>query len=198
MEPYTVLPDRPLADAGPYAKIFLGLGIERFSQACRYVHELPYGYNSDRDDPMTLFAENKGSCTTKHAVIALLGGELGLAIDKHVGVYPMTEALVTGTGPILERHRLPYVPMIHCFLVSGGRRVDLSEGNKNGKNGPIDDFLYIEKVAPDIAEKEEYLLYRKALKEHVLPRQEFRQVEMKTVLKAREEGILLLKANLKT
>ena len=52
--------------------VFLGLGIDRFLGACRHVHELPYGYNSDKDDPMTLFAERKGTCTTKHAVIGLL------------------------------------------------------------------------------------------------------------------------------
>ncbi len=63
----------------------------------------------------------------------------------------MTEALVTGTSKILECYQLPYVPMVHCFLVFENHRVDLSEGNRNGKNGPIDDLLYTVTVEPCIS-----------------------------------------------
>jgi hypothetical protein len=88
--------------------------------------------------------------------------------------------------------------MVHCFLANENHRVDLSEGNQNGKNGPIDQFLYSEKVEANISAKTEYLLYRKALKNHVLPAEELKGMDMKTILKAREEGILLLKENIKT
>ena len=70
MEPYTVFPNKAIVNQGPIARTFLSMGIKDFHHACRYVHELPYGYNSDRDDLMILFKENMGSCTTKHAVIA--------------------------------------------------------------------------------------------------------------------------------
>lgn len=198
MEHYSVFPDKTIVDAGPVSGTFLGLGITRFHEACRHVHELPYGYNSDREDLMILFKESMGSCTTKHAVIATLAAELGLVIEKSIGIYAMTEGLVTGTNRILEEFRLPYLPMVHCFLVYENHRVDLSEGNRNGKNGPIDQFLHSEKVEANISAKDEYLLYRKALKNHVLPRKELQGVDMKTILKAREEGLLLLKANIKT
>jgi len=161
------------------------------------VHDLPYGYNSDRDDLMILFEENMGSCTTKHAVIATLAAKLEVAIDKYIGIYAMTEDLVTGTEKILERYRLPYLPMVHCFLVYKNHRVDLSEGNRNGKNGPIDDFLYTEGVAANISGRDEYLLYRRALKDHILPREELRGVKMKNILRAREKGLSLLRTNIK-
>ena len=196
MHRYTVFPEKTIVDKGPIASTFLGMGIETFHAACRYVNELPYGYNSDRDDPMILFKEKLGSCTTKHAVIATLASELEIAIDKHIGIYAMTETLVTGTIKILERYGLPYVPMVHCFLGFENQRVDLSEGNQNGKNGPIDEFLYTVMVAPCISAKDEYLLYRKTLSNHILRRSELEHVEMRTVLKAREEGLALLKANI--
>jgi hypothetical protein len=198
MEHHSVFPDKPIEDAGPVSRTFLDCGITRFHPACRYVHELPYGYNSDRDDLMILFRENMGSCTTKHAVVATLAAELDLVIEKCIGIYAMTEDLVTGTNQILEKYLLPYVPMVHCFLVYGNHRVDLSEGNQNGKNGPIDQFLHTEKVEAAIPAKDEYLLYRNAVKDHVLPRKELAGVEMKTILKAREEGLVLLKENLRT
>ena len=70
------MPDKPITDSGLVSNEFIGLGIRSFHEACRYVHELPYGYNSDRDDLMILFKEKMGTCTTKHAVIASLAAEL--------------------------------------------------------------------------------------------------------------------------
>jgi hypothetical protein len=196
MQKYTVFPDKPITNDGPIGETFSGLGIGTFHEACRYVHQLPYGYNSDRDDLMILFKEKMGSCTTKHAVIATLAAELGLSIHKKVGIYAMAEALVTGTQDILDRYRLPYVPMVHCFLDHEGQWVDLSEGNRNGKNGPIDQFLFTDDVAATISAKEEYRLYRQALKDEILSRPELEGIEMKTVLKAREEGLAVLRHNL--
>jgi hypothetical protein len=137
-----------------------------------------------------------GSCTTKHAVVAALARELGLPIAKNVGVYAMTEEIVSGTDRILAAHSLPYVPMLHCFLVCADHRVDLTEGNRNGKNRPIDVFLFTAPVDANIPAKDEYLLYRKALTEVVLKRPEFDGVALKRVLQAREDGLKLLATNL--
>jgi hypothetical protein len=196
MDKINAFPEKTISGDGAVSERFLDLGITRFREACRYVRRLPYGYNSDRDELMILFKEGFGSCTTKHAVIATLARELGLPIGKAIGIYAMTEALVTGTGAILARYSLPYVPMVHCFLVGDGVRVDLTEGNRNGKNRPIEDFLHTEEVSADISAKEEYLRYRKALHDHILSRRELQGTDLKTILKAREAGIALLKARI--
>lgn len=196
MDKFTVFPNAVIKTAGPVSDKFLSLGINGFIDACRYVHELPYGYNSNRDDLMILFKEKLGSCTTKHAVIATLAEESGLSIEKAIGIYAMTEEIVTGTGKILDRYGLPYVPMLHCFLVYGEHRVDLTEGNNNGKKRSIEDFLYTQKVIPNISAKDEYLLYRKALNEYILIENELKGIDLKSILKAREEGLALLKANI--
>ena len=196
MDKLTVFPEKSLSSAGTISHKFLSLGISSFIDACRYVHELPYGYNSDRDDLMILFKENKGTCTTKHAVISTLAIELNLPIEKHVGIYAMTEDIVTGSKEILEKYNLPYIPMIHCFLVYGEYKVDLSEGNNNGKNRSIEEFLFTQRVEPNISAKAEYLLYRKALKELLLTRKEMDGIEVTQVLHARENGLHLLKKNI--
>jgi hypothetical protein len=193
---YGVFPDMPIAGAGAISAEFLRLGITGFLEACRYVHEMPYGYNTDRDDLFVLFTEGKGTCTTKHAVIATLAKELGLKIFKNIGIYAMTEEIVSGTADILHEYDLPYVPMLHCFLVYGDFRVDLTAGNHNGKNRPINDFLHTEKVIPTITSKDEYLLYRSALKNHILLRQELEGVDIKRILQAREKGLTLLKSKI--
>jgi hypothetical protein len=196
MDKLTVFPNKHLSNAGIISAKFLSLGIKSFIQACQYVQEIPYGYNSNRDDLMILFKENKGTCTTKHAVIATLAKELNLSIEKSIGIYAMTEEMVTGTDEILKKFHLPYVPMIHCFLVCGEYRVDLSEGNNNGKNRPIEDFLYTQRVEPNISEKAEYLLYRKTLKNLILNRKEMKGVEITQILRAREQSLQLLKKNI--
>jgi hypothetical protein len=84
--------------------------------------------------------------------------------------------------------------MIHCFLEYAQHRVDLTEGNQNGKNQPIDTLFYTERVEPNIPAKREYRLYRQALKERILLRDELQGVDIKSILHAREEGLALLKS----
>jgi hypothetical protein len=73
--------------------------------------------------------------------------------------------------------------------------MDLTEENNNGKNSPINEYLYAEKVKPTLSGKDEYLLYRNILKGDILHRDEFEGVDIKTVLHAREAGLVLLKSN---
>ena len=194
MDSYVVLPDAEISGSGVVSKVFTQRGVKGFIDACRFVHQLPYGYNSDRDDLLILFKEGRGSCTTKHAVIATLAEELSLPVVKNIGIYRMTEDLVTGTNEILDRFNLPYLPMVHCFLLYQNYRVDLTEGNINGKNRPINELLYTEAVIPNISAKDEYLLYRKALKERIILREELKDIDVKRILQAREEGIKLLRS----
>ena len=194
MDKITVFPDKAITCAGIVSDKFLSLGVKTFVDACLYFQELPYGYNSSKDDLMIVFKEKMGTCTTKHSVIATLAEELDLPVAKTICIYAMVEEIVTGSTVILEKYNLPYVPMVHCFLEYDRFKVDLTEDNNNGKNRSIEEFLYTEKVNPHISQKEEYLLYRKAVDDHILTRNEMKDIDMKTVLHAREEGIVLLKS----
>ncbi|MHA2390502.1 MAG: hypothetical protein ACXAEX_00900 [Promethearchaeota archaeon] len=191
------LPDAPIKPLGKITRKFLELGIESFREACNYVQNIDYGYNTNYEDRMILFKENLGTCTTKHAVIAGLAEELNIPLFKHVGVYRFTEEISTGTNEILKKYDVPYVPMAHCFLVYEDSRFDLTEGNCNGKNTTLENFIYEEQVDPFISRKDEYLLYKRVLKEKILPSKEMEGIKERTLLKAREESIILLKKNVK-
>ena len=196
MDRYTVLPNPIIDKKGIISEKFIDLRIKNFWDACAYVHEIPYGYNSTPDDILILFKEGYGSCTTKHAVIATLAEELSIPVHKMIGIYAMNEDIVTGTNLILDKYHLPYLPMIHCFLVYDSYQVDLTEGNNNGKNRSIEEFLFTEKVIPNFSEKDEYLLYRKALKNHILIKKEMEGITMNDILHARIEGIALLRSKI--
>lgn len=191
------LPDKEIKPLGEISKKILELGIKSFKDACDYVHNIEYGYNSNYDDKMILFKEKKGTCTTKHAVIAGLAEELNIPLFKNVGVYKFTEEISTGVNNILKKYNVPYVPMIHCFLVYDKCRFDLTEGNMYGEKKSIEEFIHIEKVEPFISRKEEYLLFKKVVKDKILPSNEMEGITERILLKAREESIALLKKNIK-
>ncbi|MDX1798850.1 MAG: hypothetical protein R3255_09395 [Candidatus Lokiarchaeia archaeon] len=195
MDSYEKLPDAEIKPIGELSRIFFELGIKTFKEACNYVHNAEYGYNSTYDDKLIFFKEKKGTCTSKHAVIAGLAEELKIPLYKHVGVYKFTEEISTGTEKILKKYKIPYVPMIHCFLVYRGNKFDLTEGNCNGKNTSIEEFIHEEKVDPFITTKNEYLLFKKVMKEKILPSDEMEGIKERTLLKAREEAIILIKEN---
>lgn len=197
MDSLEKLPDAKISPSGKICERFLDLGVETFKEACDYVYKLVYGYNSDYDDEMILFKEKKGTCTTKHATIAGLAEELSIPLYKNVGVYKFTEEISSGTNKILEKYDIPYVPMAHCFLAYKDFQFDLTEGNNNGKKKNPQEFIHIEQVEPFISRKKEYLLYKKVLKEKVLSSEEMKGIKEKTILKAREEAIKLLKKNIK-
>ena len=196
MKKWEHFPNRALVSGKPISDIFIKRGIYNFHDACQYVHNLPYGYNSDRDDVLILFKENFGSCTTKHAVIATLAQELALPIQKAMVIYAMTEQLVSGTQAILDTYILPYVPMIHCLLTHADDRIDLTEGNQNGKNHPIVDLLYSHPVAANISAKDEYRLYRQALADLTQAKPELQGISIKLILKARQDGLSLLRSKI--
>jgi hypothetical protein len=197
MDKMETLPDSSISDNGLISREFLKLNIHTFLEAAYYVHKMPYGYNLDRDDLLILFKEKKGTCTTKHAVIGTLAVELKLPIYKTIGIYAMTETIVSGTEKLLRSYKLPFIPMVHCYLAYDGVRVDLTEGNDNGKNCSIETFLHTQKVQPNISGKNEYLLYRNVLKELLTTQEALKDIKLKTILQAREEGLKLLRAKIK-
>lgn len=198
MDSYIHLPDAEINDSGVISRIFLKNGIKSFKDACMYVHEMDYGYNSNYDDELILFKEKKGTCTSKHGTIAGLAEELGIPLYKNVGIYKFTEEISSGTDEILKKYDIPYIPMVHCFLVYKNYKFDLTEGNNNGKKTSIEKFIHQEQVKPFISRKDEYLILKRVLKEIILPSNEMKGVKEKSLLKARLEAVNLLKENMKS
>ena len=197
MDSFDLLPDASLTlEKGEFSQKFIELGVSSFKEACRYVHHLEYGYNSDKDNKWILFKELKGSCTTKHAVIATLAQELGIPLHKHIGVYKFAEDICVGANKITKKYSIPYVPMVHCFLVYKKHRFDLTEGNFNGKKTSIEEFIHEQEVIPFITRLDEYNLYKDVVDKFVLHSVEMKGIIKHTILKAREEAIILLHKNI--
>ena len=85
MDAYDNLPDAEIKPLGEISRKFIELGIKSFKEACIYVHDSDYGYNSNYDDKMIFFKEKMASCTMKHATIAGLAEELDIPLYKYIG-----------------------------------------------------------------------------------------------------------------
>lgn len=126
MRSWEALPDHALLDAGPDSKELLARGLRDYRAAARYLHGLPYGRTSDRSDPRLVLREGRGTCSTKHALVAAVAAEQRLPVFLTVGIYDMSEANTPGVGPVLAAHGLESVPEAHCYLSYGGARVDVT------------------------------------------------------------------------
>jgi hypothetical protein len=140
------LPNFPLDAGRPLGREFAALGLCGYRDAARHVHSLPYGRNSDRSDWRLILKEGRGTCSTKHALLAELAGENGRHVALVLGIYEMDEGNTPGIGTVLERHGLPCVPEAHCYLTHEGTRVDLTR--EAGEAEQIEGFLHEEEIKP--------------------------------------------------
>jgi len=147
MRSWDALPDRPLKAAGDVTRGFLALGIEDYRAAARFIHHLPYGRNADRANFRLVLPEGRGTCSTKHALLAALAEEQRLPVHLTLGIYEMSERNTPGVGAVLDRNGLAFVPEAHCYLTNDGSRIDVTREVADAKE-PIARFLHEETIAP--------------------------------------------------
>ena len=154
-----VLPNPIISSNGAISQQFYHRNLTTFHQACHWVKNLPYGSNSSNNDSLIIFQEGKATCTNKHGIISRLAEELNLEVYKNLGFYRLNDEVVTGVNKIIEPYGLSFIPQIHCFLEYKNYRVDLTEGNCNGKNKTIEDYDFVVRVKPDLTHQEHEAYY---------------------------------------
>lgn len=110
---------------GPVTQAFQQTGITRFAKAVNYVRRIRYGRISDRNNCMLVLHEQRGTCSSKHQLLALLAEENGRTDVQLIELlFRMHEANVPGTGAILARYNLEYMPEAHNYLRVGDAIID--------------------------------------------------------------------------
>jgi hypothetical protein len=184
---YDVFPDVEIRSRGVFSDQFIKIGMKTFHDACRWVNDLPYDYNSDMVDSKLIFTEKKGICLTKHGAIARLAEELGLPIRKNIGFFRLDNEIYTGIERLLSKYGLDYIPQIDCFLQYHDRCIDLTEGNCTGKNKPIDEFDFIVPVAAEISMDEMITLYMEYIEKYADFEPKFKTAGIDKILTALSE-----------
>jgi len=142
------LPERDLAHAGDVTVAFRERGCRTIRNAASLVWTLPYGRNTDRADYRLVLVEGRGTCSTKHALLAALAIEQAIAIPLRLGIYEMTEANTHGVGRVLDGVGLTAIPEAHCGLRYRGVDIDLTMP-PDRPGAAARTFLHEETIAPD-------------------------------------------------
>ena len=183
-----LLPNFALDGKARLDAAFVALGKRDYHAAARHVRRLPYGRNSDRADYGSVLEEGRGTCSTKHALLAALARDHGLPVELRLSIYEMDGRNTPGVGPVLARYGLDGVPEAHCYLAYRGARVDLT---RVVPTDPIQTFLYEETIEPAGIGAYKVDLHRRFVREWTTER----ELDFGFVWRIREECIDALSAS---
>jgi hypothetical protein len=120
------LPNKAIEAAGKISQLFLNQNITTLWQAIEYVQKLPYGRNTDRTNYSQVLTEKRGACSTKHALIAALAKEMGIALNLTLVIFLLNSSNTPKIAPILEGYHLTAVPEAHCYLTYNNKVLDVT------------------------------------------------------------------------
>lgn len=116
---------------------FTSRNIFTFNDAFLFVKQLPYGRNTDKENLFTVFTNNRGTCSTKHALLKTLADENGIeGIRLMTGIFRMNCQNTPPVAGTLNKNNLDYIPEAHCYLRYGEQVLDATKINSKP-----DDFL---------------------------------------------------------
>ncbi|NOT56713.1 MAG: hypothetical protein HOP18_19110 [Deltaproteobacteria bacterium] len=166
MHSWEMLPRDVLQSKGPMSLEFLARGIADFRASGRYLHALPYGRTANRADFRSVLHEGKGTCSTKHALLAALAGEQGIPVVLTLGLYAMSERNTPGVGMVLSGHGLECLPEAHCYVTYDGKRIDITRSGVEPAE-PISQFLHEEAIVPEQIGDYKVTLHRRFMRQWV-------------------------------
>lgn len=152
-----------ITDVGLISHLFLSKGIFTFGQVAEYVHQLPYGRNANKHDLTTLFSEQCGTCSTKHAVLKTLADENDVSgLQLMIGIYRMNGKNTPPVAAVLSRSNLEYIPEAHCYLKYEDSVLDFTKISKKPFNF-IPDLLEVHEILAEQITDFKVNLHRKFL-----------------------------------
>jgi hypothetical protein len=162
MQSWEALPSVRLHLAGPTTAAFFARSLFDFQAAARHLRHLPYGRNTNRADFRLVLTEKRGTCSTKHALLAELAREQEIPVALTLGIYLMHERNTSGVGPVLEKYGLSFLPEAHCYLLHAKTRIDITRSGVEASE-PIGQFLHEETISPTSIGEYKVELHKKFL-----------------------------------
>lgn len=101
----------------PFSREFVKRDINSFSEAAEYIQQLPFKRNKNKNDLLTVFSDNCGTCGTKHAVLKMLANENGFEdVKLLLGIFEMSASTTPAVAKTLNQYGLDYIPEAHNYL----------------------------------------------------------------------------------
>lgn len=121
------LVDFNIESEGKFSSLFREREIFTFQEACSFVLNLKYGRTSDRSDFSMVLKEQKGTCSSKHALLSELALENGIdELELICGIYLMNAETNPKIAPILEKYHLKQIPECHAYFRYKNGRFDFT------------------------------------------------------------------------
>jgi hypothetical protein len=141
--------DFTLHSDNAFSRLARKMNLQSWHDLITHVCKLPYGRNSDRADFSLVLTEEKGSCSSKHALLKSIADENEQPdIQLILGIYKMNNANTPGIGSVLSDQGLTYIPEAHCYLKQDGKYYDFtSSAAKIERLMP--DLLLEESIEPE-------------------------------------------------
>lgn len=109
------------------SRICSSKNLRTFGQVFDFVKRLPYGRTTDRSDFRLVLTEEKGTCSTKHALLKAIALENAIEdLELYVGIFNMNAIQIPDIKPILDANGLDYIPEAHCYLKYQNEIIDVT------------------------------------------------------------------------
>lgn len=110
-------PSFTIKSTAPISILFLEQSIYTFKEAAAFIKQLPYRRNANKNDLTSVFTDNCGTCSTKHAVLKKLADENNFeGLDLMLGIFKMNAKNTPKISAILQKNKLTYLPEAHTYL----------------------------------------------------------------------------------
>lgn len=118
-------PDFPITSDQKISSLFRERGLHDFVAAADFICRLPYKRNENKYDVTTVFEEQCGTCSTKHALLKLLAMENEMpGVQLMLGIFKMKADAMPKIRATLEQYGLEYIPEAHNYLRIDGAIAD--------------------------------------------------------------------------
>lgn len=142
-------PDFEIKSKGQISKEFIDRDILTFNQASIFVRQLAYGRNVDKDNLASVFTDNCGTCSTKHALLKKLADENNFEkVKLIVGLFQMNKKNTPEISETLQKNKLEYIPEAHCYLKFEDQIIDLTKINSKPTDF-LDDLIEEIEISPE-------------------------------------------------
>lgn len=142
-------PDFDIKSTQRISKEFVERNILTFNQAVLFVRQLTYGRNKDKNNLASVFSDNCGTCSTKHALLKRLADENNFEkVKLIVGLFKMNEKNTPEISATLLQNKLEYIPEAHCYLQFEDQILDLTKINSKPTDF-LDDLIEEIEISPE-------------------------------------------------
>lgn len=142
-------PDFKIKSKGQISKEFVDRNILTFREASIFVRQLAYGRNADKNNLASVFTDNCGTCSTKHALLKKLAVENNFEkVKLIVGLFQMNKINTPEISETLDKYQLEFIPEAHCYLKFEDQIIDLTKINSNPTDF-LDDLIEEIEISPE-------------------------------------------------